>query len=149
MGNHLAPPLAIVFMNKLEEKMIRTSELRPESYDRYVDDCLMVWQHGEENLLKFIEHCNQQHTKIRFTWESTASKKPVSFMDLLTRIGADQRLEYELYQKPSDRGLNLSFESCVPEHSKLSVATQQFRRAERLSSSPAANTRSIEKIRNL
>lgn len=149
MGNHLAPPLAIVFMSKLEERMIRTSELKPESYDRYVDDCLMVWQHGEANLLKFIDHCNQQHPDIRFTWESTANKNPVSFMDLMISIGADQRLEYELYQKPSDSGVNLNFESCIPKHVKLSVATQQFRRAERLSSSLAAKTRSVEKIRNL
>ena len=91
-GKRLSTAISNRVWNRLEEKIIRTSELRPESYDRYVDDCLMVWQHVEENLLKIIGPCNHQHTNIPFTWESTASKKPVSFMGLMIRIGADQRL---------------------------------------------------------
>ena len=58
-------------MHKLEQEMLRTATLKPKSYDRYVDDCLLVWTYGEENLSMFIEHCNQQHPDIRFTWEST------------------------------------------------------------------------------
>ena len=50
MGNHLAPPLAIVFMNKLEKGMLETAEMPPEFYDRYVDDCLMAWTHGKKDL---------------------------------------------------------------------------------------------------
>ena len=45
MGNHLAPPFAIIFMDKLETKMLETAERELDSYDRYVDDCLMVWTH--------------------------------------------------------------------------------------------------------
>ena len=148
MGNHLAPPLAIVFMDQLEQRMLQTAELKPESYDRYVDDCLMVWTHGEANLLGFIDHCNKQHPSIRFTWESTAGGQPVSFMDLSISIKSNG-LVYELYQKPSDSGVNLNFTSCVPEHVKTAVATQQFRRAEAISSNATARSRSTDKIKML
>ena len=146
MGNHLAPPLAIIFMDRLEQNMLRTAEFKPASYDRYVDDCLMVWNHGETELTRFLKHCNQQHPNIQFTWESSLYGNSVSFMDLQISVREDGQVEYELYQKPSDSGITLSYTSCVPQHLKISVATQQFRRARTLSSNPAANARSLEKI---
>ena len=149
MGNHLAPPLAIIFMDQLEQRMLRTAEHKPETYDRYVDDCLMIWKHGQANLLKFINHCNGQHPNIRFTWESTGQRESVSFMDLKISMRENQELEYELYQKQSDSGVNLNFESCIPRHVKTSVATQQFRRAAILSSNPSAQNRSVNKIKTL
>ena len=50
MGNHLAPPFAILFMDKIEQNILRTVERQPCLYKRYVDDCLMGWVHGEEQL---------------------------------------------------------------------------------------------------
>ena len=149
MGNHLAPPLAIVFLDKLEQRMLRSAELKPESYNRYIDDCLLVWTHGATNLVKFIDHCNRQHPDIHFTWESTAQGQPISYMDLKINVEENNRLEYELFQKPSDSGVSLDFGSCVPRHVKDSVAKQQFRRAKALSSNIAARGRSEDKIRNL
>ena len=62
----------------------------------YVDDCIIVWTHGEVNLLKFIEHCDEQHPDIRFSGESTAQGSPVSYMDL--EITADNNhLRYGLF----------------------------------------------------
>ena len=149
MGNHLAPPLAIVFMDQLERRMLQRAELRPESYDRYVDDCIMVWKHGEANLQRFVDHCNQQHPSICFTWESTAQGNPVSYMDLKLSLEGDNQLVYELYQKPTDSGVNLNFESGVPQNVKMSVAVQQFLRANTLSSSTDTRQRSENKIRVL
>ena len=34
MGNHLAPPLAIIFMDRLEQKMLQKARFKPKSYDR-------------------------------------------------------------------------------------------------------------------
>ena len=149
MGNHLAPPLAIIFMDKLEQDMLQTAELKPETYDRYVDDCLVVWTHGEENLVKFVDHCNRRHPNIRFTWESSARGQPVSYMDLQISITDGNQLVYELFQKPSDSGVNLNFESCIPQRVKVSVAAHQFRRAAALSSNAAALLRSEGKIEAL
>ena len=148
MGNHLAPPLAIVFMDRLEQTMLQTAAEKPDLYDRYVDDCLMVWSHGEAKLLQFIEHCNRQHPSISFTWESSLHENSVSYMDLAISIKGEQ-LEYELYQKPSDSGVNINYKSSILRHVKLAVATEQFSRAKRLSSNPEARSRSDDKIRTL
>ena len=67
MGNHLAPPLAIVFMDKLETSLLATAVQQPKFYDRYVDDIIMGWMHGKGALTEFVDHCNSQHPSIRFT----------------------------------------------------------------------------------
>ena len=114
--------------------MLQTARFKPKSYDRYVDDCLMVWLHGKEKLLQFLDNCNQQHPSIRFTWNSSLDGNAVDFMDLKIGIGEDKHLEYELYQKPLDSGVNVNYISCIPQHFKASVATQQFKRAHLMSS---------------
>ena len=53
------------------------------------------------------------------------------------------------YQKPSDSGVNMNFRSAVPSSTKMSVATQQFRRAAILSSSTEELQESFGKIENL
>ena len=68
----------------------------------------MAWTHGEAELLQFIEHCNNQHPNIRFTWESSLRGSSVSFMDMSIKISQDGELEYELFQKQSDNGVNLN-----------------------------------------
>ena len=118
--------------------MLETAERKPDSYDRYVDDCLVVWMHGYARLQEFIVHCNSQHPNIRFTWECTAGGDPVNYMDLKINIDSDNKLTQELFLKPSDSGVSLNFESCVPRHQKTSVATQHFRRAAALSSNLTA-----------
>ena len=146
MGNHLAPPFAIVFMDKLERKMLITAQKAPEFFDRYVDDCLMAWIHGEEELLEFMTHINSQHPNIRFTWQHSLQGRTVNFMDMSIRVTEELQLEYGLYQKPSDSGVNLNYESAIPEKLKMSVATQQFRRATSLSSNIAKERESQARI---
>ena len=74
---------------------------------------------------------------------------PVNYMDLKINIDSDNKLTHELFLKPSDGGVSLNFESCVPRHQKTSVATQHFRRAAALSSNPTARQRSEDKIEAL
>ena len=149
MGNHLAPPLAIIFMDDLEQKMIQSAEKRPEFFDRYVDDCIFAWKHGKEELVRFIAHCNDQHTNIGFTWEMTENGSPISFMDMSIRINGDNVIEHELYQKPSHSGVSLNYLSAIPMSTKIGVAVQQFRRAEMLSSDFSKKMESFRKVEKL
>ena len=100
MGNHLALPFAIIFMGRLEKRMLQTAERRPEFYYRYVDDCLLAWTHGKENLDKLIKHCNEQHPSIRLTWETSLGTSDVNYMDMRVRVRDDWQIGIELYQKP-------------------------------------------------
>ena len=149
MGNHLAPPFAIIFMDRLETGMLRTAEKQPEFFDRYVDDCLMAWIHGQEELERFLNHCNEQHPSIKFTWETSAHGSLVNFMDMSVSITPDGTIDYQLYQKQSDSGVNLNYDSAIPMNVKMAVATQQFRRALSLSSGPVLEVKSLGKIENL
>ena len=149
MGNHLAPPLAIIFMDSIEQKMLRTAEKQPAVYKRYVDDGIMVWTHGEEALEVFIAHCNKQHPDIRFTWDRTSENQMVSYMDMEIGISVNNMIEYRMFQKPSDSGVNLSYHSAIPMATKMAVAVQQFRRASMLSSNMTRKEESLAKIETL
>ena len=109
----------------------------------------MAWTHGHAHLREFIANCNNQHPNIRFTWDSTAGGDSVNYMDWKISFDLDNRLVYELFQKPSDSGVSLNFDSCVPRHQKSSVATHYFRRAVALSSNPTARQGSERKIEAL
>ena len=148
MGNHLAPPFAILFMDQLEQKMLETAEKTPALYKRYVDDNLMTWEHGEEDLKRFFEHCNSRHPNIKFTWETSLDRPAVSYMDAAISI-KDGQIEHELYQKPTNSGISLDFFSAQPWSTKMSVAVQHFKRSVSLSSGEEAEERSRSKIEGM
>ena len=70
-------------------------------------------------------------------------------MDTAIPITSNFQLEYELYQEPSDSGVNLNFASCIPRHVKTSVARQSFLRAIDLSLDIRAEERSRCKMSDL
>ena len=49
-----APLYSILFMAKLEEKIIKESEYKPYLWWRHIDDIFFLWQHGENKLKSFI-----------------------------------------------------------------------------------------------
>ena len=69
MGNHLAPPLAILFMSSPEESAITSHDHTPLLYKRYIDDVLILWYHGLDELNRFVSHFHTQHPSIKFTVE--------------------------------------------------------------------------------
>ena len=149
MGNQLAPPFAIIFMHHLESKMLRSAVLRPSLYGRYIDDVLVIWIHGRKNLQSFVEHCNQQHPRIKFTHESTADGGTLPFLDVLFQVDAAGELAYSLYRKPSDSNINVDYHSAAPRSFKSAVGKQHFRRAFNNSSSEEQQRKSLTMTRAL
>ncbi|XP_065175138.1 uncharacterized protein LOC135805071 [Sycon ciliatum] len=149
MGNHLAPPLAILFMDALEQKALSTATVKPDLYKRYIDDCILLWRHGWKGLAALLDHFNGQHTTIKFTMEHSVNEtQSVNFLDLALSVRGNS-IEWELYVKPSHSGVHLSYESCLPWSCKRAVATNQFSRAIRNSSTPEAEDRSMSIIEEL
>ena len=66
IGTKMAPPCAIIFMGDLEENL-QDCDKKPVAWRRYVNDILMLWQHGEKELKKFLEFLNCYHPTIKFT----------------------------------------------------------------------------------
>jgi hypothetical protein len=50
-----------IFREDLENNLLKKSKKKPKLFVRYVDDILMVWEHGDDELSKFFKLANQQH----------------------------------------------------------------------------------------
>ena len=84
MGTKLAPSYANLFMAKFEEKYVYTYPLQPKLWKRFIIDIFLIWPHGMDSLLEFIEHFNTVHPMIKFT--SDMSHTEISFLDLTIYI---------------------------------------------------------------
>ena len=150
MGNHLAPPMAIIFMSKLESEAMAMFPWKPRLYRRYIDDCLVVWCHGLVKLMEFVQYLSSRHPDIRFTVEHTQQNvsPTVSYLDLSISV-ASGVVQWELFVKPSHSVVHLSYESSLPLGVKRSVAQEQFRRANSNASTDRGRERGEKKIETL
>ncbi|XP_065198337.1 uncharacterized protein LOC135829882 [Sycon ciliatum] len=147
MGNHLAPPLAIIFMSALENAALSSAEFQPCIFKRYIDDIIMLWRHGRAALSRFVAHLNNQHPFITFTiTHSDNDTRSIDFLDLTLSVSPECTLEWELFVKPSHSGVHLSFLSSVPLSTKRAVAVNQCRRAISNGSTEAGRGAGIQKI---
>ena len=146
MGNQVAPPLAVIFMGRLEERLLQQSKHKPKAYGRYMDDILFVWLHGKDELRRMNEEWNAAHPRIKFTSEDSCVTGSVSFMDVQITVKDEGKLEFQLYEKPSDSGASVPLASTTPMSSKMSIAQSHLLRAERLSSTPQARERSMDMV---
>jgi len=67
-------------MGSLEQTILDSSHKKPKYYRRYIDDILMIWEHNEDDLDRFIESMNSFHHSIKFTVEK--SLENVTFLDI-------------------------------------------------------------------
>ena len=131
MGTKLAPSYANLFMTKFEKSHVYTYQLQPTQWKRFIDDIFMIWPHGMDSLLEFLEHLNTVHPTIKFT--STISQTEVSFLDLKIYIRGD-KLHTRLHTKSTDRHMYLNFHSEHPMSLKRSTPYSQFLRIKRIHS---------------
>ena len=85
MGTSMAPPFAILYMAHLEEEFWLNEHLKPEIYLRYIDDILLTWPHGQEELDRAFERLNVQKDRIKYT--ITTSDSEVNFLDITLHKG--------------------------------------------------------------
>ena len=84
MGTKLAPSYANLFMATFEDKYVYTYPQQPTLWKRFIDDIFLLWPHGRESLLTFIQYLNGVHATIKFT--SDISDKEIAFLDLTIYI---------------------------------------------------------------
>ena len=118
IGTKMTPPYAIIFMDSLEEDILSNSLLKPLVWWRYIDDIFMMWEHGEEELQKFLEILNCYHPTIKFTAEYSRAK--INFPDI-TVIKKGSQFVTDLYIKLTDTHQYLHASSCHVSHCKKSI----------------------------
>ena len=76
MGTKMAPCFANILMAFIEQTFIDSSPLMPLFYVRFIDDILMIWTHGSEELEQFTTRDNSTHPSIKFTTEISFTSLP-------------------------------------------------------------------------
>lgn len=144
MGTKIGPNYANIFMGKLEEEFLRSRQLKPLCYKRFIDDIFFIWPHGESHLLSFISDFNNVHPSISFT--HVYSTETINFLDVSISL-INGNLITKLYQKPTDRQQYLHFNSSHAKHCKSSIPYSQAVRFKRLCSEQADFIASCDKLR--
>ena len=122
IGTKFAPPYACIYMDKTETDFLKTQDLQPFIWLRYIDDIFFIWTHGEAELKRFMEKQNQFLPNLKFTYES--SQKKVAFLDLNVSL-ENGCITTDLYTKSTDCHQYLHCSSAHPDHLKNSVIYSQ------------------------
>ena len=133
MGTKLAPSYANLFMTKFEEKYVYTYPLQQKLWKRFIDDIFVIWPHGMDSLLEFINHLNTVHFTLKFTID--ISPTDISFLDLIVYI-MGSKLYPRLHTKVTDRHMYLNYFSEHPMSLKRSIPYSQFPRLKRIHTEP-------------
>ena len=131
MGTKLAPSYANLLMTKFEEKYLYTYPLQPKLWKRFIDDIFLIWPHGMDLLLEFMDHLNIVYPTIKFT--SDISHTEISFLDLTIYISNCKQYT-RLYTKTTDRHMYVNYYSEHPMSLKRSIPYSQFLRLKRIHS---------------
>ncbi len=99
VGTRMAPNYAIIFIHMLETSLLNNYHLQPKLWKRFIDDVFIIWQHGPEELERFLQYLNQAHPTIKFTSES--SYQAIPFLDCWVHR-KDNKLCTKVYHKAID-----------------------------------------------
>ena len=109
MGTALAPNYANLFMDRFETRALKGWNKQPLFWLRCIDDIFMIWNHGQNELDRFITYINNIHDKIKFTHED--STECTNFLDTTVKIDSNRHLYTTFYEKPTDTHLYLHYTS--------------------------------------
>ena len=122
MVTRVAPTFACIFMGWLETQILATwLETKPHLWRRYIDDIFFLWYGTEEELLRFIEHCNTAHKTIKFTFNYDFKTRSVDFLDIHIWIDYEGWIQTDLFQKDVKKCQLLLPSSAHPGHCSRSI----------------------------
>lgn len=118
MGSPLSPLMAELFMDNFECKYI-VNEPNILFYYRYVDDVIICWKGTVRQIHSFVNRLNTIHSKIKFKLE-LESDQSLNFLDLtITRV--HNKLDFQIYRKPTHTDTTIPASSCHPLQHKLAA----------------------------
>ena len=122
IGTKFAPPYACILMDYIETEFLKSQEIKPWLWKRFIDDIIFIWTDTEENLDKFWEDLNKFYTNLRFTNEK--SREKINFLDVVIKI-KEGKISANLFCKPTYGNQCLHYDSCHAEHIKRSIVFSQ------------------------
>ena len=130
-------------MGKWETDLLNSSEHKPFVYWRYIDDIFGIWLNGEDSLREFFQLANSIHEQINL--ELRLSTRVVEFLDVQVSVNGE-RLDTDVYTKPTDTKAYLHFSSDHPLYMKKSIPSGLAMRAKRICSSSSNYVRQTQDI---
>jgi hypothetical protein len=118
-GSPVAPILADLWMQKMEDKLNKFSKNKPILWLRYVDDVYCLFDIPEKKMIEFHSRINKWHSNLHFTIEHE-SNNSLAFLDVLVTQDKGQLIT-SLYRKPSHTGLYLLWDSCQNRRYKIGL----------------------------
>ena len=148
MGSPFAPNFANIFMHNCESHLLQTApgEKKPLVWKRFIDDIFLVWTHGKEALLKFLDHCNQCFPTMKFTAEH--SLEQISFLDTTIYFNEEGTLESTLFVKQQDICTLLHNDSFHATSCKRGIIYSQALRYRRIITNNDQLEEKLETLRN-
>ena len=133
MGTPFAVSYANIYMSWWMRTFYFTTPNHPDVTYRFIDDLATLSTSTEKEIQVFIEQLNQRHDKIKFTAE--INKISIPFLDVRLHL-LNQRLETDLYSKPTTSHRYLPPNSCHPPHIFKSIIYSGSLRIRRICSKP-------------
>jgi hypothetical protein len=88
------------------------------TYNRYVDDILMIYNKDTTNIEHISSEFNALHPSIHFTMETETDNK-LNFLDM-SIYRMQRELQFGIYRKPTATDIMIHSESCHPRQHKWS-----------------------------
>ena len=106
MGTKMAPCYAALTLAFLEEELlypkierifgIESATYFKESYERFLDDCFLIWQKSRGSVNLIQECLNDLNKDLKFTMELN-SNEGIHFLDLTVMINKNFGIETDIY----------------------------------------------------
>ena len=99
IGTRFAPPYACIFMDYIEREFLKSEQIQPWIWFRYIDDIFFIWTTSEKELDEFLNRPNSFHPNLRFTHER--SRESLNFLNVIVKIQQGEFVT-DLYCKSTD-----------------------------------------------
>ena len=155
MGTKMAPTYAILTLGYLEIKLYSTcanifdntiSSYIETHFFRFIDDIYITWPFGIHNLEIFIQTLNQMNSSIKFV--VLHNNVAIPFLDV-TIYKHNNRLETDIYHKPTDSFNYLPFHSQHPRHVTRNIPYCLARRIIMLVTNPTIRHQRLQNLKNI
>ena len=129
MGNRIAPPLAIIYLDCVERMTISSDVLL---YKRYVDDVFIIGT-TETNISMIHKRLNSFNQNIKFTMEVPEEDGFLPFLNMKLKI-TNGEVCYKWYKKPASANILIHTRSAHPLYMKENVVKSLLKTKEQLCS---------------
>ena len=144
MGSSISPPLAMTYMEHFEKHIYEIQmpiEIKATVWDRYVDDCFLIYEHSDEDFNLFFNKLNNMDPYIKFTCEKSMPGEQcgfdrdvmevLPFLDLavLRHLNSGDNVlsnKLSIYRKPTHSGAYIHSLSAQPLSTKRCVIRSLF-----------------------